>query len=481
MAIGHIHADFDSWSAEGHAARTEYAAAVLEEICADAAEGVDRIRHSGVEVGGVLFGEMAGDVTRILAYAALDCEHAFGPRFVLSGRDRADLKDLLYAARTDPELRAMEPVGWYHSHTRSAIELSPRDMEIYDAFFPLRRQVALVVRPEPGRPARAGFFFRERDGSVRTDSSHEEFPVIPRRQRRDREEKQRIEAPEFPEPAEPAEPAEVAAQPEPTPEPGEPAEAPGVEVEMAVQTGEDEDTPEAAPVSPLPADVSPVRTAMWQPESAAAIPDAEPFSSPALDPDLPRFAAAEIELPSFAQAEPPPPFFRKWMWLLVAAAFVCAAAIGVERYYRMAAQPEPLSLWVADMGGQLLIEWDRGAKPVRDARGGTLEIYDGGERVAIEIEPERLREGSVDYVRRSDIVDVRLRVNQLGKPVEESIRFVGQPVNRPSTDQAARERDELKAEVEKLRQLVDQKDAQIRRLRAPGKPSPSAPASGQTK
>jgi proteasome lid subunit RPN8/RPN11 len=187
MAVGHIHSELRTWSVEGHAIQIEYAVDVLEEICADAVDGLYRFRHGGVEIGGVLYGEAAGDLIRILAYRPLDCEHAFGPRFVLSDRDRASLKDLLYAPRRQAELRGLEPVGWYHSHTRSGIELSLRDLEIYDSYFPQRWQIALVIRPDQYGPARGGFFFRERDHTVRPDSTYEEFVTMPRRHAPSRE------------------------------------------------------------------------------------------------------------------------------------------------------------------------------------------------------------------------------------------------------------------------------------------------------
>ena len=71
----------------------------------------------------------------------------------------------------------MEPVGYYHSHTREQICMSDDDMQLFNRFFPLPWQVALVVRPANLAPARAGFFFREPAGTVRTESSYREFQL----------------------------------------------------------------------------------------------------------------------------------------------------------------------------------------------------------------------------------------------------------------------------------------------------------------
>ena len=77
---------------------------------------------------------------------------------------------------------ALRPVGWYHSHTRSEILLSAQDVEIHNRYFPDPWHVALVVRPHAMRPMRAGFFFREANGSIHADSSYREFLLQPARE-----------------------------------------------------------------------------------------------------------------------------------------------------------------------------------------------------------------------------------------------------------------------------------------------------------
>jgi proteasome lid subunit RPN8/RPN11 len=142
-------------------------------------DGFYKLARGGLEVGGVLFGQRSGDSVRILASRPIACEHASGPSFVLSENDEAGLRTLLESATSDPELKGLVPAGWYHSHTRSEISLSERDLEIYARYFPEPWQVSLVLRPEKMRPARARFFLRERGGSVTPDSSHGEFLLAP--------------------------------------------------------------------------------------------------------------------------------------------------------------------------------------------------------------------------------------------------------------------------------------------------------------
>jgi proteasome lid subunit RPN8/RPN11 len=151
----------------------------MEEIRVAAAEAFFSLPHGGAEIGGIFFGTHAGDLVRILAARPLACDYALGPTFKLSGSDHARLADLLEHGCDDLRAQGWEPVGWYHSHTRSEILLSAGDLEIYDHYFPDPWHVALVVRPHAMRPMRAGFFFREAGGSIHADSSYSEFVVQP--------------------------------------------------------------------------------------------------------------------------------------------------------------------------------------------------------------------------------------------------------------------------------------------------------------
>jgi len=167
------------WSTDGHPLTIEYSPSVMEGIRSAVVEGYYRLARGGIEVGGVLFGTKSGKRTQIQAFRPLESEYAKGPSFVLSEKDRQTLIKLLEDAARDPELKGMVPVGWYHSHTRSGIFLSDEDHAIYDLYFPEPSQVALVLRPERMKPVRAGFFVRETDGTVRKESSYEEFIVEP--------------------------------------------------------------------------------------------------------------------------------------------------------------------------------------------------------------------------------------------------------------------------------------------------------------
>src|SRR5688500_10496070 len=150
-----------TWTAPQCPFTIEYAPRVIDDIRLGVIDAFFSLPRGGAEIGGILLGSYEKDRLTILGSVALDCEHAFGPSFVLSPQDLAKLEQQLAGLPRSGDAR---PVGWYHSHTRSEIFLSDADLEVYRRFFPEPWQVALVLRPHTLDPARAGFFFREADG-----------------------------------------------------------------------------------------------------------------------------------------------------------------------------------------------------------------------------------------------------------------------------------------------------------------------------
>lgn len=166
---------FGSWNVAESPITIEYSLVVIEEIRHHVAEGFQRLARGGIEVGGVLYGTRDGRTVRVLAVRPIACEHARGPGFLLSDRDRIALNEQLARDKEDPELQDLISVGWFLSHTRSEISLAESDQEIYSIFFPAPWQLTLIIRPGRGGSMRAGFFVREADGTVRADRCYLEF------------------------------------------------------------------------------------------------------------------------------------------------------------------------------------------------------------------------------------------------------------------------------------------------------------------
>ena len=170
---------FGSWNVPQIPLTIEYPLEVMDEIRAAVVEGLQQLTHGGLEIGGVLFGARRDNSIRILTWRTISCEHAQGPSLRLSPRDRIDLTRLLEVAKSDPDLAGLQAVGWFLSHARSDIFLTEADLEIYNGFFPEPWQVTLVLRPTRAGPARAGFFAREANGTLRSESSYQDFTLEP--------------------------------------------------------------------------------------------------------------------------------------------------------------------------------------------------------------------------------------------------------------------------------------------------------------
>ena len=170
---------FDSWSAPEVPWKIEYPPEVMDQIRAYACDSLLQLSHGGRDVGGVLFGLQRQGVIRILTWRRITCEYVDGETMRLSHRDRMNLAVEFEAARINPELKEFRPVGWFVSHPGGGVAMTPEDLETFSGFFPESWQLTLVLHPTEGGRADAGFFLREADGSVRSQTSYRNFILEP--------------------------------------------------------------------------------------------------------------------------------------------------------------------------------------------------------------------------------------------------------------------------------------------------------------
>jgi hypothetical protein len=171
--------EFGSWSTPQLAVTIEYPLEVMDEIRAFACDELQQLSHGGREVGGIMFGSRRERSIRILTWRPMVCEYAEGDSLHLSPADCLALAVQLERARVDLNLRDLRPVGWFVSHPRSGVFLSPSNLETYQGFFPESWQIALVLHPTGTGNALAGFFLREPDGSVKSEASYRDFSLEP--------------------------------------------------------------------------------------------------------------------------------------------------------------------------------------------------------------------------------------------------------------------------------------------------------------
>jgi proteasome lid subunit RPN8/RPN11 len=415
-----------TWSVPECPFTIESSARVLDDIRLAVTDAFFSLPRGGAEIGGILLGKFDHGRLVIGDYAALDCEHAHGPSFVLSPPDEARLKEMLSAHTNHAD--GLRPVGWYHSHTRSEIFLSDADLEIHHRFFPESWQVALVVKPHTFQPARIGFFFRQADGSVHANASYREDSLDA-----------------------------LSIRPMPA---GAPTATPW------------NDPPprnfRPAPVAaPVPESAPPPAAAAHPGTTEAALP-------------LPEPAAVELPVPKFVFESASSA--RRWMVVgvgIVAAGGILGAAFQVREMWLpqmlAAIRPAPpvtspppviaLGLNTIDRQGQLQINWDRNSPAVRRASDAILEITDGGPLpVTIQLDTAHLETGSFTYARTADKVDVLLIVHRKDGPdLREVTSFLGKlPDRQPAEDPEAQR--EQREEAAKLKADMSSQAAKTRKL-----------------
>jgi proteasome lid subunit RPN8/RPN11 len=410
-----------TWKAPECPFTIEYSLRALDDIRLAVVDAFFSLPRGGAEIGGILLGQRSQRRVLIEDYVALDCEHAFGPSFALSPRDQERLAELLEAAERNPG--RLKPVGWYHSHTRSEILFSEADQDLYNRYFPELWQVALVLKPHTFQATRAGFFFRQTDGSIHGTASYQEFALAPL-------------------PVRPL-PSEVAPATQPAPSPG-------------FRRGPDPR--------------GPVITVAAQQASTAPAPPAQPASNaqPA-DPRLPSFLAPPASRKS-------PRFIVTVLAIAIAIGLACAAAGYLTRdlwlpHLTAGTSLAPrLSIGIdaIDSDGQLQIQWDRNSPAVRQGASAILEIDDGPVRQQIQLDAPRLGAGAYSYARQGERVDIKLAIYlPFGRQARGAATFLGKlPTRRPPPEdpEIRQQRDALAQEAAKLKSDLAAEVARTRKL-----------------
>ncbi len=403
---------FSSWTVPESPITIEYSLIVIEEIRHAVAEGFQRLSRGGIEVGGILYGMRDGRTVRVLAMRPVACEHARGPAFLLSDKDRKVLNEQLVSDAEDPHLEGLISVGWFLSHTRSEISLSDSDLELYSIFFPAPWQVTMVVRPGRNGSMRAGFFVREADSTVKSDSSYLEFNF--------------------------------------------PDRLAGALDRGAVQRPERAQPERRLNVMPRPEGFQGTTGA----SGALAAARRDLFQREITPPTF-----GQQRQPQYVPSQPPR---KKWPWLVGWAVLVIVAAVFGLRYWMSKPVQEPIGLAVVEHEGQLRMEWNHSAMPVTSAVRGTLVINDGSNTKTFTLTPKDLTAGSYTYQRQTGDVEVRMSVEDSeGTKVQEASRFVGQPPVRVDPNELGdlkQKRDDLQSQVDRLQRENRAQEEKIQQL-----------------
>ena len=365
---------------------------------------------TGFAVGGVLFGEGDRHLVRLLAARPIACDYSVGSSFTLSEADDEKLAALLRKSVDDPDLKYLVPVGWYHSHTRSGLALTPSDIALDKRHFGSQTHIAVLLRPDEGRPTSAGIFVESDSGEISNEPALviEELPGS-----------KPIESPE--------------------------------------------------PAAPLSQEVKslPVQASAAEPD----LPGPPLFASFGTDPvsngkyrsrDWKAMVAGLLILAAVIWAAgrwlAPPEYWEAMREYRTWAGRYVGTVVGYWRQVGLPASVTGVSLRALASGPNLVIvRWDSTSGLLAHATGGMLEIQDGPRQVREALDMVELVNGSHSHRRVSDDVRVRLTLfRKNAEPYSESTRFLdaGTIVEglEPETETASRET--LQAEIERLRVAV---------------------------
>lgn len=149
----------------------EFTHEVLEEVRRLAVAGFTAFARGGLETGGVLYGVRDGTKLIVHSFTEFISEHARGPGFLLSEKDRQGFDRLAEAPA------GLETLGWYRAHTRSGLPLDAGDRELFERFPEPATVLGLVVKPTQWGPSTAAFYIR--DQSVIAPDAPREFAIQP--------------------------------------------------------------------------------------------------------------------------------------------------------------------------------------------------------------------------------------------------------------------------------------------------------------
>lgn len=387
------HFQFAAWRVPQFPRAIEYPLEVMEEIRAFACDELLQLSHGGDEVGGVLFGTRREDLIRILTWRPMACEHSNGEGLRLSYNDRMNLAVQLEVARQNPDLKDLRPLGWFVSHLSGDVSLLPSDLEIYNGFFPETWQVTLVICPRGSGRAQAGFFVREGDGKLQTESSHQCFEL------------ERVQPPE-------------------------PLRAAAAAIENVSSTPPASSEPPMAPPLPPPPVMKleqpePIRTPEMRPENLPTLPAVPlpPLPVAPVPPPMP-----SVQIPSF-QMDDEAPRRERWLWAIpILLAVGIAAFLLYQRHFGSPNTSVGLRAW--SEGHSVQLAWNVDSRAIRDSYRGEMEINDGSKDSQVSLTVDQLHAGKLTYLPQSGDVTFAMSVYTThGDSMRDSTRVIAPGFN----------------------------------------------------
>lgn len=167
---------FFVWQAPGKPVEAHLNLGMVDRLGFAVSEGVQALPRRGLEIGGLLLGHAhrseSGIVVEIEDFELIDCEHAVGPSYLLTAKDRELMEARIRQRKSGGKL---EVVGAFRSHTRKEFSVTPEDLDLLSGYFAGATDVFLLIHALRDAPLTAGFAIRE-GGEIRSITPYAPFP-----------------------------------------------------------------------------------------------------------------------------------------------------------------------------------------------------------------------------------------------------------------------------------------------------------------
>ena len=164
------------WEVSGKAVAVSLSLDVVERLELAVRPVGESLSPRRSEIGGFLFGTVKRaqglTIVEVSAFELVECEHAFGASYFLSGEDQRRLATWL---RRRKPVGGASIVGFFRSNTRKEFELVVEDVDLMATYFSKPKMVMLLVDNPREGPLRGGFFIWEQR-AIRTIKPYLEFP-----------------------------------------------------------------------------------------------------------------------------------------------------------------------------------------------------------------------------------------------------------------------------------------------------------------
>jgi len=166
------------WEVPGKPVSVRLSPDVVARLGMAVQQGIRALPQRGLETGGLLIGSRSETESRVVVQVydlePVKSEHASGPSYVLSERDRLLLAERI--AVHEATCKNSSIVGIYRSHTRPDLAITEEDASLFSTYFKNASDVFLLIKPSSEGSPMGGFIIRE-GGEVVSKSPYVQFPL----------------------------------------------------------------------------------------------------------------------------------------------------------------------------------------------------------------------------------------------------------------------------------------------------------------